>query len=214
MVLRPMVALGVALTLAGCHHGAAADRDAASRRREVRLPSGISIAPALAIVALEPDRRYRWVAPDSLVKGLTSEDAGSVRSRTALDLRRSVETVVGASGWRISSDSADYDLAVFVVSRTEMVRETRTERTTTATTGLPRCSESTGQRPGATCSNDPVNSRTYEVNVPTIVRRVFHVVRRRSDGATRVWVNPVADLPAVDATVARDLLRLLTAGDG
>lgn len=209
-----LAAFGLALTLGGCHQQATVVRQPASAGRELQLPSGITMAPARRIVALEEDRRYRWVEPDSLVSGLTSEDAASVRSRTVFDLRQTVETVIAANGWRPSPDSAEYDLAVFVVSRTEMVREARTEQTTTATTGLPRCDASTARRPGERCSNAPVNSRIYYVNVPTVVRRVFHVVRRRSDGATRVWVNPASNLPAVDAVVARDLLRLFTALDG
>ena len=115
-----------------------------------------------------------------------------------------------ANGWRLAPDSATYEFTVFTAARTEMRPETRTEQTTTSTTtsGLPRCDESRG---GAQprCSNNPVNSRTYVVHVPVTTRLIFHVVRRRADGAVRLWVHQAGNLPAADATVARDLLRLL-----
>lgn len=209
---RPSAPLLLALLLAvaGCAGSSGATVQASPRVREARLPSGLTMAPALAIIELEEDRRFRWADPDSLVRGLTSEDAASVHSRVVLDLRESVRTVLLANGWRLVPDSADYDVAVFTVARTEMQRETRTEQTTTATSSLPRCNESTGQRPGASCTNEPVRTRSYQVNVPVTVRRVYHVVRRREDGATRVWVHGTTDLAAVDASVARDLLRLFT----
>ncbi|MCE9602359.1 MAG: hypothetical protein K8S21_09165 [Gemmatimonadetes bacterium] len=171
------------------------------------------MTPALVLLGLEEDRRFRWVPPDSLLRGLTSDDVASVGSPTVLGLRESVETVVTANGWRLVPDSADYEIAIFTVARTELRRETRTEQAVTATTGLPRCDESKGQRAGSTCSNNPVSSRSYEVGVPLTVRNVFHVVRRRADGAVRVWVNPDGNLPAVEATVARDLLRLFLSRD-
>jgi len=162
---------------------------------------------ALRLIDLEGDRRFRWVAPESLVRGLTSEDIASVTSADVLRLRESVETVFFADGWRLVPDSAVYELTVFVAARTEMRAETRTEQTITPTTDLPRCDASRG---GAQprCTNNPVNSRTYVVQVPVTTRLVFHVVRRRADGAVRLWVNEAANLPAAEATVARDLLRL------
>ncbi len=40
-----------------------------------------------------------------------------------------------------------------------------------------------------------------------------HVLRRRDDGALRWWVQPMGDREAMPAVVARDLLRLLLAGE-
>jgi hypothetical protein len=174
----------------------------------VNLPAGLKMSRALQLIDLDGDRRFRWVAPESLVRGLTSEDIASVASGGVLRLRESVQTLFFANGWRLTPDSAVYEYTVFTAARTEMRPETRTEQTTTSTSGLPRCDESRGGAQ-ARCSNNPVNSRTYVVHVPVTTRLVFHLVRRRADGAVRLWVNQAENLPAADATVARDLLRLL-----
>jgi len=181
--------------------------------RAARLAAGLTMTPALVLLELAPDAQFRWAAPESLVNGLTSEDIASVNSTEVLDLRESVRTVVLASGWRLVPDSAQYEIAVFTVARTGMRREGRTESFQNPDSNLPLCDTSRGSNQPR-CRNGPAQTtRTVYVSVPYTERHVFHVVRRVSDGATRVWTHPVIDLRAVDAGVARDLLRLFASGD-
>ncbi len=206
----PLAAVGVAVVVAcaagGCR--AAAMPGAPESRRApqpVRLPSGLTMSPALAILDLEQNARYRWATPDSLVRGLTTEDAESVTSPRVLALSEPVGTVLRANGWRAVPDSAAYELAMFTVARTVMRREERTEYFQNPDSRLPRCDASLGSKQPRCTTAAPPTTRSVLVNVPQTERWVFLILRRRSDGATRVWVN--------SETVARDLMRLFTAGD-
>lgn len=181
------------------------------RARVQRLENGLTLPLAPRIFLLESPRTFRFVSPDSLVKGVTSEDVASAATTAAEELRAAVVTILRSEGWTEvgSSDRAEYDIAVFFSARTEQVSETRTEQVTTATSSLPRCDASQGQRAGATCTNDPVRSRTYTVTRPRTVRSVYHVIRRNDDGGLKWWRHSTTDLGRVEALVARDLLRLL-----
>lgn len=181
------------------------------RGRVQRIENGLTLPVAPRIFLLESPRTFRFVLPDSLVTGVTSEDVESAATTEAEGLRAAVLTILRSEGWTEvgASDSAEYDITVFFSARTEQVSETRTEQVTTATSSLPRCDASQGQRAGASCTNDPVRSRTYTVTRPQTVRSVYHVIRRNDDGALKWWRHASTDLGRVEALVARDLLRML-----
>lgn len=181
------------------------------RGRDQSLGNGLTLPAAPRIFLLESPRTFRFVPPDVLVHGVTSEDIASADVTSAEELRAAVVTILNSEEWTEvgAQDSAEYDIAVFFTARTEQVSETRSEPVSTATSSLPRCDESRGQRPGATCTNTPVRERTYRTSRAQTVRNVYHVIRRNDDGALKWWRHSTNQLDRVEALVARDLLRML-----
>lgn len=180
--------------------------------RTVPLGDGIALPAGVTITSLPAGQRFRFVSPDSLAYGLTSEDVASASGMMAL--RENLRIVLRSQRWTESEDSAAYDVAVFAVRRTLMVSVTREQPVVSSpTSNLPRCDLSRGgnQPP---CTNEP-NPRTRTVRVvePRTTARVIHVIRRRADGAVRYWVHG-ADAAPGDAIVSRDLLRLFSAPEG
>lgn len=181
--------------------------------RQIPLGLGMVLPAGPQILTLPVDQRYRFVSPASIVRGVTTEDLTSVGQ--VGDLRAAVGVVLHSRGWRESADSAEFDIAIFIGRRTEMRPEVREERIVSTTANqLPRCEQSrTGSSPRCTTERDPT-VRRVNVMVPHTVSRVYHVVRRRDDGAVRYWSHAVTDLEAVKGAVARDLLRTLLTPEG
>ncbi len=190
-----------------------AQRQQSQRLREVRLPGDLRMAPSQAIIDLPSDRTYRFVSPDSLLQRTTSEDVRSAEEATATDLATALSIVLEAHGWRESPDSADYDISVFIASRTGLRTETHQVVAGTGSS-LPRCDTTRGQPTAAgSCQTGTAVSRTERRTVPENQRFAYHVIRRRSDGAMRVGVDVLLDAELVKASKAKDLIRLLVAGE-
>ncbi len=220
MVTRPIGLLCLGL-LAGCASGAGgiaggsgiAQRQAPQRVREVRLAADLRMAPAPLIIELPSDRTYRFVTPDSLLMRTTSEDVQSVEHATTRDIASALVIVLAAHGWRQQPDSAEYDVSVFVASRTGVRTETHQVVAGTGS-ALPRCDSTRGQPVAAgSCQTGTTTSRTERRSVTENQRFAFHVLRRRTDGAMRVVADPLHDPELTKASKAKDLIRLLVAGD-
>jgi hypothetical protein len=204
---RVPLLLAAVLVGAACAHAPAlrAGTDPLATR-VIPLGMGIALPASETILEFPPDQHYRFVPPDSLVRGMTSEDAASVRGMTPF--QASLGVVLQSQGWRESADSADYDIAIFVAQRTAMRTEIREELVaSTEASGLPRCDASRmGNQPR--CTNERDRTRQVRVSVPYTEARLYHVIRRRSDGAVRYWAHGQPLNETVQAAVARDLLRL------
>ena len=210
--VRGAVLLGALLCAAGCAGTSRAPRTGHPQAsRLIPLGAGIALPAGPLLVSLPQDQYYRFVPPDSLVRGATSEDVASAGAMRTL--RASIDVVLRSQGWRESGDSAEYEFSVFQAARTARRTEEREELIVSSpTSGLPRCDQSRGgNQPRG--SNDPHRTRIVRVSVPYTVRRVIAVLRRRSDGAVRFWVQQDADAESTQATIARDLLRLLASAD-
>ncbi len=204
-----MRALSLLLVLVACRASATGE---ARRTRDVPIGAGLSIAAGPMIVDLPAEQGYRFVAPNEIVIAATSEDIASSGGASVLPMRDAIATVLHSQGWRDVGDSADYDITVFEVARTGFRREERTEKISTATSGLRRCDQSRSGQPASSCTVDePVTERTYSIGVPIVTRGTVVVIRRRDDGAQRLWQLEPGNDERGKAIVARDLLRLLAA---
>lgn len=192
----------LALVVVACRAPGAAPRPA-----PLEIGPGLSVARAPLLIDLPQLQRFRVVAPDRIVDGLGSAALASVTLPTIIGYRENVRTVLLSHDWIEVVDSADYEFTVFVVSRNATRVEVRTEPVDSRRRGLPRCDETRTPQPNTRCSNLPEPVRTVRTNVPYTEHVVYHVLRRRSDGAVKWW-------SADNAIVARDLLRMLLATDG
>ncbi len=209
---RAAVALAAFCASAACA-GSRSAGGAPGTTRVIPLGSDIGLPAGPRLRSLPADQRFRFVAPDSIVRGSTSEDAASVR--LVSDLRTGISVVLHSHGWRESSDSAEFDVAVFTSRRTMWRTEMREEQVpATSTSNLPRCDLSRmGNQPR--CTNEPPQrTRTVRVSVPYTISRTHGIVRRRADGAVRYWSFGETDLERVKATIARDLLAMLLTPEG
>jgi hypothetical protein len=213
MSVRGALLLGTLLLGAGCVGASRAPLAGhPEATRLIPLGAGIALPAGPLLVSLPQDQAYRFVPPDSLVRGATSEDVASARRMGAL--RAGIDIVLQSQGWRESHDSAAFELALFVAARTLTRTEEREELVVSSpTSGLPRCDLSRlGNQPR--CTNDPQRTRLVRVSVPYTVTRVIAVMRRRSDGAVRFWIRQDADPESTQAIIARDLLRILLTPEG
>jgi hypothetical protein len=211
-VMRGHSALMLAFALlgAGCAR-ASTTRGAAEAGapRTIPLGFGIALPAGEAIRKLPPEQRYRFVSPDSLVRGATDEDVASVRQLSAL--RANVAVVLHGHRWRESSDSAEYDIVVFVAERTFTRTEVREEPVVSSeASGLPFCEKPGGNQPRCTTDRN-ARTRQVRVSVPFPVRRHYHIIRRRSDGAVVYWVQQE---PLGETSVLADLVKLFLTQEG
>lgn len=187
---------------------------AAAAPKPFSIGPDLSIPAAPLIIDLPGSQRFRFIAPDSLVRGLAGADLQSATRPEAALLRETVGTVLVSRDWVEVVDSADYDVTVFFIERNATRRETRTEPLRTPP--LRQCDATRGERPSrTTCTNNPNprTERTVSVDVPYTKRVIYHVMRRRADGAVKWWAHELPVEPA-RAAVALDLMRLLVATDG
>ncbi|MBK7908348.1 MAG: hypothetical protein IPJ78_17550 [Gemmatimonadetes bacterium] len=210
VVRVPIIAMLLVAAGCGSRVGSRGPRDdgAPVVTRLIPLGAGIALPAGEIIAALPKDARYRFVAPDSLVRGATRDDLAD--GATARALRASIGTVLQSQGWRESPDSSGYDLSAFVATRTVTRTEERHESIAPPPTGgLPRCDPSRGtNQPRCTSEPERPRTRTVRVSVPVPVMRVVVIMRRRSDGAVRYWIQEDQSRPSLEPLVARDLVRL------
>ncbi len=187
---------------------------AAPAPEPIRIGPDLSVPAAPLIIDLPGSQRFRFVAPDSLVRGLAGADLHSATRPEAALLRETVSTVLVSRDWTEVVDSADYEVTVFIVERNTARREMRTEPLRTPP--LRQCDQTRGERPSrTTCTIDPnpATERTFFVNVPYTQQVIYQVLRRRADGAVKWWAHELP-VESARAAVALDLMRLLVATDG
>jgi hypothetical protein len=209
VVRVPVIAMLLLAAGCGSRVGSRGPRDdGAPVVRLIPLGAGIALPAGEIIAALPKDARYRFVAPDSLVRGATRDEL--VNGAIPHALRASIGIVLQSQGWRESPDSAGFDIAAFVAIRTVTRTEERQESIAPSPTGgLPRCDPSRGtNQPRCTSEAERPRTRTVRVKVPVRVSRVIVVIRRGSDGAVRYWIQEDQSRPPLEPIVARDLLRL------
>jgi hypothetical protein len=203
-LMRAALALLALLALAAACRGPAA----VARPVPLKIGPGLSVPRAPLLIDLPQSQRFRVVAPDRIVDGLRTADLESAKLPRIAQYRDNVSTVLLSHDWVEVVDSADYEFTVFLVSRSATRVEVRTEPVVSARPRLPPCDATRpGQRPGTNCSDRPEPVRTVRTTIPYTEHVLYHVLRRRSDGAVKWW-------SADNAIVALDLLRMLLATDG
>lgn len=202
-------AIAVALVLGGC----ASARGSGLSTGRIPIGNDLAVLGTTRILTLPDDQRFRFVPADSLVAGVTSEDAASVDLPAVANLREGFAIVLRSHGWVASDESPDFDIAIFMVRRTHMVTRTREERVPLANP-LPRCDLSRGGNQPRCSDQRQETTRTVRYSEPVTSTRTIHVIRRRSDGAVRIWGADGFPSEQQKAMVARDLLRHLFTDGG
>lgn len=179
--------------------------DGVPYQRTITIGDGMSMRVGPVLTALPPDQRYRFVPPDSLALGVDADGASSIEEPRLAELRKVFATVMESGRWVESADSAQFDVTIFSTARMTMRRGQRIMREQPncgqyATTGLQWCIDEPAEY---------VESWGTEYHT-------IHIIRRRSDGAARIWrrygagrVSP----GAVRTGVSADLLEMLRAGE-
>lgn len=136
--------------------------------------------------------------------GLDADDASSTAEPELAEWRKAFSTVMGSGRWVESADSAQFDVTIFTRARMTMRREGRPQLVVNVT----RC----GDVPTTQlqlCTDDAIDhTETWSTNYDP-----FHIIRRRSDGAMRVWRHHGVKAAAVRSRVAGDLRKMLRAGE-
>ena len=129
--------------------------------------------------------------------------AAVLRAEPELALRRQAfSAAIGSGGWVESTDSVQFDVTIFTTERRTLRRERHAPPPVMPGTECGAPSTQLQQ-----CSEFPsAYRRQWDTAYDT-----YHVLRRRSDGATRVWRRP--GIPAIsDRAVAADLRDMLRSG--
>lgn len=183
---RRLVALllvPIVLTQSCARAGAAGT---ASRPIIVKAVNRISLRPGPALTSLQADQRFRFVPPDSLTIGLATADADSFYGPEVQDLRLTFASVMERGRWRESRDSAQFDVTIFTTARVTM----RRERSGNVAASTAACSATPTQ--AQRCTDDAaLYTEVFTTEFSTV-----HIIRRRSDGAVRVWLKGGAEAAA------------------
>lgn len=163
-------------------------------QRILELGGGISVDSGLRLTALPPDQRYRFVSPEELARGVGSSEESSFWEPQFAEWRKEFSAVMGSGRWVESADSAHFDVTVFRTGHMKMQRVDRPQLTHTA---VSFCQFALQPVP---CMDDP----TLFTEEWFVEYRAFYIIRRRADGAVRVWGNR--------QRVAPDLLDMLRSG--
>lgn len=178
----------------------------------IPLACAAACARATALTALPPAQQYRFVPPESLTFGSGMDD-DATRPGVS-ELRRRFSAQVGEGQWVESGDSAQYDVAIFVKARQRPQRGSHWV-TVATTSSVPRCDQISLQTSTPEpCTTDPALTHIeLEQESWSLEYETNQVIRRRSDGAVRLWrVRGVAGA-GVRARLAKDVRRMLEAGD-
>lgn len=146
-------------------------------QRTLDLGGGISVDSGPRLTALPPDQRYRFVSPEELAKGVGSLEESSFEEPHFVQWRKEFASIVGAGRWVPSADSAHYDVTVFLTGR---MTTQRVERPQLAAIAPANCQYALQAVP---CMDDP----TLFTEEARVDYRAFYIIRRRADGAVRVW---------------------------
>lgn len=175
--------------------------DGVPYQRIITIGHGIMVHSGPRLRALPPDQRYRFVSPESLASGLSADVLATWEPELALR-RQAFSASIGSGRWVESADSVQFDVTIFTTERTTLRRERHAppppmpgSECGVPSTQLQQCAEF----PSA-------YTRQWDTAYDT-----YHILRRRSDGAMRVWRRP--GIPArPDRSMAADLRDMLRAG--
>lgn len=201
---RSMVAvLLVPLVCGGaCAHGAT------SRT----VADGIAPPGSAELRSLPQGQRYRFVSPEAFAGGLGTPDEVSYASSGPGDFPRAFAQVMRRARWVESADSAEYELTVFTTARPRARDGTREMRIETVSS-MRRCAiPATPTDDVGPCTDVPSEQR-IDLPVEQWVSEyeTFHLIRRRSDGAVRVWRSGRRSAALERARITTDLRRMLAA---
>jgi hypothetical protein len=175
LVLIPIV------SLAGCAHAVSLQTPrTVSQQKTIDLGGGIAVDSGPVLTALPPDQRYRFVLPEELAKGVGSLEESSFQEPPLAQWRKEFASIVGNGRWVQSADSAQFDVTVFRTGR--MVTQ-RVDRPQLAASAPSNCQYALQPVP---CMDDP----TLFTEESRVDYRAFYIIRRRADGAVRVWNSP------------------------
>lgn len=177
--------------------------DGVRHLRILKVGAGISVRAGRVLTSLPPGQRYRFVPPDSLAIGLASDDEASFGEPLMEEWRKTFSTVVGNGRWVESADSAQFDVTMFTTERTSMRREPRPQLAVNVT---PCGAPSTQLQ---LCTDNAID---YAEQWSTLSYTV-HILRRRSDGAVRIWRHGGIRAASLRSEVAQDLREMLRAGE-
>lgn len=177
--------------------------DGVPYQRIITIGHGIMMRSGPLLRTLPPDQRYRFIAPESLASGLSADVLAS-REPELASLRQAFSTAIGSGRWVESTDSVQFDVTIFTTERTTLRLERHAPQPVMPETECGAPSTQLQQ-----CTEFPsASTRQWDTAYDT-----YHVLRRRSDGAIRVWRRPgIPELPG-SSTVAADLHEMLRAGE-
>ncbi len=170
-----------------------------------QLGDGIRVPTTATLTALPAGQRYRFVSPDSLALGLSLEDIESAEEPHNIGMRAVLASALATGQWAESADSAAYDLAVFNTVRTKSRWDPENLLVINHLRPVPPCNLEVMSM--EQCFEVPIvqNDRT------SVEGYTVYVLRRRSDGATRIWrLEGIAE-PSPSSRVAKDLRIMLRA---
>lgn len=170
--------------------------------RVLTIGHGITLRSGPRLTALPPAQRYRFVSPDSLVAGLDAEVMAEREQELRLR-RQAFSADVGSARWVESADSVQFDVAIFTTKSTRLRRGSHAPAPIMPETecGAPSTQlQQCGEFPSAAAWRWDTQYETY------------HVLRRRSDGAVRVWRHGGTRVPSDRASVGADLREMFRAG--
>lgn len=171
----------------------------------VQIGDGIRVPTTATLTTLPPGQRYRFVSPDSLVLGLSLEDIESAELPHNVGMRSVLAAAVAEGRWVASADSAAYDLTVFSALRTKTRWEANELLVTPHSVVAPPCNIDV--TPASQCFEAPIVQKERS----SVEGYTVYVLRRRADGATRVWrLDGIAE-PSPGSKVAKDLRVMLRA---
>jgi hypothetical protein len=174
---RAMVALLLVPVLCaqGCARAPAAS--AAPKPIIVQAANVIAVRPGPRLTSLPLGQRYRFVPPDSLTIDLAAADVESFYEPGIERLRKSFAAVMARGRWVESEDSAQFDVTIFETSRTSLSHSTRVNFASNfASCGAPSTQLQL-------CTDDPMQyTESWSTEYTTL-----YIIRRRADGAVRVW---------------------------
>lgn len=193
---------------AGCARpGTVQGTDRVPLQRAIALGDDITVPAGPALTALPSDARYRFVPPDQLARGVGADDIASTEEAPAEALRKEFAATVSGAQWVEAADAAEYDVTIFTTARLKTRRETREQLVANVSTPVARC-DVTYRPQTSQCTDDAI----VYTEVANTEYHTIHIIRRRSDGAVRVWRLPgIARMPA-RSRVKAELTEMLRAG--
>lgn len=202
-LLLPLIALA-SCARATSNVAVQPDSGGVPRQGAVQLGEGVSVPVGPTLRELPKNQRYRFVSPDSIALGVTPEDIASANEPRVAVLRDRFSTVFRNSQWTASTDSAQYDVTIFTTTRSKTRHLPREPLVTDQRTEPPNCDLPPAPEP-LPCVKNPIIVTRYEAAAIHTVT----IIRRRADGATRVWREPGVPKSKRWWAVEKSLKRML-----
>ncbi len=197
MTMRRLLVSALTLSLAGsisCASGSQATRV---------IQGGVTVRVAPRLDSLPRDATYAWVSPDSLFGKLTPLDLERSDEPGLDGMRRDLDVVFGAHGWRRAEPSAaQYLVALAFIDRRPPSTVARVTNSQGSCRQMPNGQQAcAGSRP-----QNSFDTRLSErpVQGPWMMRSI----RRRADGAETVRVLGLLSFDIASRTLADETVRL------